>query len=118
MIGKKIWAIGDGFMPYTQNGNYKSHEAICVLNTSDQDAHIQITIYFEDKEPLEGFCTVCKARRANHVRLDMIKNINGDSIPYDIPYAILVESDVAVVVQHSRMDVSQSEMTLMTTIAY
>ena len=47
----------------------------------------------------------------------MIKNINGDSIPYDIPYAILVESDVAVVVQHSRMDVSQSEMTLMTTMA-
>lgn len=30
----------------------------------------------------------------------------------------MVESDVPIIVQHSRMDVSQAEMTLMTTIAY
>lgn len=118
MIGKKVWAIGDGFMPHTQNGDYKSHEAICVLNVSEQDAHIEITIYFEDKEPMKGFFAVCEGKRANHIRLDMIKNINGDTIPYDVPYAILVESDIPVVVQHSRMDVTQPEMTLMTTIAY
>lgn len=118
MVGKTVWAIGDGFLPSTQNGNYKSHQAICVLNTSDKDANIEITVYFEDREPVGGFCAVCKARRANHIRLDMIKNKNGDLIPSDTPYALLVESDVDIVVQHSRMDVSQPEMTLMTTIAY
>lgn len=117
-IGKTVWAIGDGFLPTTQNGNYKSHEAICVLNTSDKDANIEITVYFEDKEPMTGFCEVCNAKRANHIRLDMIKNKNGELIPCGIPYALLVESDVEIVVQHSRMDVSQPEMTLMTTIAY
>lgn len=56
--------------------------------------------------------------RTNHIRLDKIKNKNGQTIPKDVPYALLVESDVEIVAQHSRMDVSQAEMTLMTTIAY
>lgn len=118
MIGKKIWTIADGFMSSTENGNYVSHEAVCVLNTSNTDAHIKITIFFEDREPLTGFSAVCPSMRTNHVRLDKIENDKGEKIPKDLSYAVLVESDVEVVVQHSRMDVSQAEMTLMTTIAY
>lgn len=118
MIGKTVWAIGDGFMSDTANGAYVSHEAICVLNTCDQDAEINITVYFEDKEPIGGFKAVCGARRANHIRLDKIVNDKGEVIPHEVPYALLVESNVPVVAQHSRMDVSQAEMTLMTTMAY
>ncbi len=118
MIGKKIWAIGDGFMSNTAKGDYISHEAVCVLNTSDTDANIKITVYFEDKEPLCNFFSKCDARRTNHIRLDKIKNSDGASIPKDIPYALLIESDTEIIVQHSRMDVTQAEMTLMTTIAY
>ncbi|WP_279060402.1 sensory rhodopsin transducer [Gemmiger formicilis] len=39
-------------------------------------------------------------------------------MPVDTPYALLVESDVEVVCQYSRLDTAQSEMALMTTIAY
>ena len=35
-----------------------------------------------------------------------------------VPYALRVESSVAVTVQHSRMDTSQEALTLMTTMAY
>ncbi len=118
MLGKKIWAIGDGYMPDTTKGDSVSHEAVCVLNTSDKDANIKITIYFEDREPLSGFSAICGARRTNHIRLDKIKNADGAEIPRNTPYAILVESDVEIVLQHSRMDVTQAEMTLMTTIGY
>lgn len=116
--GKTEWAIGDGFMNNTKNGNFESHEAICVLNTSDTDAEIKITVYFEDKEPIGGFNAICPARRTNHIRLDKISNDKNEVIPRGVPYALFVESSAPVVVQHSRMDVSQAEMTLMTTMAY
>ena len=118
MTGKKIWVIPDGFMSDTQKGNYVSHEAVCVLNIGEKDANIKLTIFFEDKEPLEGFTAVCKSRRTNHIRLDRIVNDKGEKIPKEVPYSVLVESDTEIVVQHSRMDVSQEEMTLMSTIAY
>ncbi len=118
MIGKKVWAIGDGFMNDTQNGNFESHEAVCVLNVSGKAANINISIYFEDREPLFGFSAVCESNRTNHIRLDYIKNDKGESVPKGVPYAILIESDTPIICQHSRLDVSQAEMTLMTTIAY
>ena len=118
MHGKKTWLIADGFMSDTKNGDFVSHEAVCVLNLSDETAEIKITVYFEDREPLKGFTAICPSERTNHIRLDKIKNSDGVPVPHEVPYALLIESSVPVVCQHSRMDVSQSEMTLMTTIAY
>ena len=39
-------------------------------------------------------------------------------IPQDVPYAVMVESDQPVVVQYSRLDTTQAEMSLMTTMAH
>lgn len=116
--GKNCWLIADGYMSDTKNGDYVSHEAVCVLNLNENDATINITVYFEDREPLKGFIAECKSNRTNHIRLDKIKNDEGVSIPHNVPYALLIESDIPIVCQHSRMDVSQAEMTLMTTMAY
>lgn len=118
MLGKNEWVIADGFMSDTQNGDLVSHEAVCVLNLSDDDAEIKLDVYFEDREPLRGFLAMCNARRTNHIRLDKIVNQKGESIPKGVPYALAVYSSCPVVVQHSRMDVSQAEMALMTTIAF
>lgn len=118
MLGKTMWAIPDGYMSDTKKGDLVSHEAICVLNASDQDARIEYIIYFEDREPLSGFAAICKAQRTNHIRLDKAVNDKNEKIPLCVPYAVLVKSDIPVIVQHSRMDVTQAEMTLMTTIAY
>ena len=118
MLGKTVWAVGDGYMNKTAKANFESHEAICVLNVSGKTAHINISVYFENSEPLRGFSAVCENNRTNHIRLDQIKNKDGEVIPHEKPYALLIESDTPIVCQHSRMDVSQPEMTLMTTIAY
>ncbi len=118
MLGKKEWVIPDGYMSEVSNGSQPSHEAVCVLNLGDTDAQIKLTIFFEDKEPLTGFTAECKAKRTNHIRLDKITNDNNEAIPHGIPYAIYVESTDPIVVQHSRLDTTQAEMALMTTIAY
>lgn len=118
MTGKTEWVIPDGFMSDSKGGNYVSHEAVCVLNLNEKRANVELEIYFEKEEPLLGFTAVCEAKRCNHIRLDKIVNKDGIKIPHEVPYAIYVKSDVPVVVQHSRMDVTQPNMTLMTTIAY
>jgi len=116
--GARVWFIPDGFYPTTSNGLFPSHEAICVLNPSNKDANIEITLYFEDRDKMEGFKAVCKAERTNHIRMDKIKNEKGEGVPQGVAYAMMVKSDVDIIVQYSRMDTSQAEMALMTTMAY
>ena len=117
-IGKKIWIIADGYISEKSTGLFPSHESICVLNLSEGEAEISISIYFEDKEPMEKFKAVCGAKKTNHIRLDKIKDEDGNKIPIGTPYAIKVVSNIPVVVQHTRLDTTQAEMALMTTMAY
>lgn len=116
--GKKVWLIPDGFLHSVSLNDQVSHEAVCVLNTSDKDAKITLTLYFEDRDVMTGFTADCKAGRTHHIRLDRIVSENGEKIPRDVPYALLVESTEPVVAQYSRLDTSAVEMALMTTIAY
>lgn len=116
--GKKVWLIPDTFLNSVSKNESISHEAICVINTCDADAHITLTLFFEDRDCRSDFHTQCPARRTHHIRLDKILSDTGEKIPRDTPYAVLLESDMPVVVQYSRLDSSQSELALMTTIAY
>jgi len=116
--GKKTWLIPDAYYNSKSNGSEVSHEAICVLNTSDIDAVISLTLYFEDRDKMEGFESFCKAGRTHHIRMDKLRSKNGLAIPMDTPYAVLVECSVPVVVQYTRLDTSQAEMALMTTVPY
>ena len=117
--GTFIWYVPDCFYPSISSpGHYVSHEAICVLNTGGQDAHLSLTLYFEDREAMRNFKVICASERTNHIRLDKIKDEDGKAIPQDVSYAIMVESDRRVIVQYSRLDTTQAEMGLMTTMAY
>lgn len=118
MAEAKTWYVPDGFYPPVSNGLYPSHEAICVLNPGNRDANIEITLYFETEEKIGGFKAVCKAERTNHIRMDRLKNTNNESVPKGIPYAMMVQSDENIIVQYSRLDTSQPEMALMTTMGY
>ncbi len=72
-IGKKIWAIPEGYIPGWSNGpapDFISHDAACILNTSDEEAHIEITIYYTDREPVGPFRVTVAPRRSNHIRFN------------------------------------------------
>lgn len=116
--GKKTWLIPDTYLNSISKNENLSHEAICVINTSDTDADITLTLFFEDRECIKGFTSFCGAEKTHHIRLDKIRGANGEMIPRDVPYAVLLESTQPLVVQYSRLDTSAAEMALMTTIAY
>ena len=116
--GAKVWLVPDGYVPEESSGGQESHEAICVLNTSREEAHLLVSFYFEDREPVKGVEVVVPPERTRHVRTDRPEQLGGAEIPRGVPYAVRVESDVPVTVQHSRMDTTQAALSLMTTLAY
>lgn len=117
--GKKTWLVADCYWPeITTPGHYVSHEAICVLNTTGEDATLAITLYFEDREPMTGFTAACGARRTHHVRMDKLVDAEGNHVPMGVPYAALVESSVPVICQYSRIDTTQVNETFGTTMMY
>lgn len=116
--GAKTWFIPDGYYPVHSSGIFPSHEAICVLNPGGTDAQIEITLYFEDRDRMEGFKAGCKAGRTHHIRMDRIRDEQGNGVPQGVAYAMMVRSNIDIIVQYSRMDTTQAEMALMTTMAY
>lgn len=113
--GARVWLVPDGFIPEESSGSQESHEAICVLNTSERDARLSISFYFEDRDSVKNLSVTVPAERTRHIRIDGIENVE---MPRGVPYSIRVESDVPVIVQHSRMDTTQPALSLMTAIAH
>jgi hypothetical protein len=118
-LGRLRWAIAEGYIPGWSNGpepKLTSHETVCILNTSSRDAHVQITIFFSDKDPVGPYQLTVPALRTKHVRFNELKD--PAPIPRETDYASLIESDVPIVVQHTRLDSRQAENALITTIAF
>ncbi|WP_282937274.1 sensory rhodopsin transducer [Paenibacillus sp. RC67] len=115
--GEKVWIIPDGYIPELSSGALTSHESICVLNTASEDAELTITIFFEDRDPIENIAEVVPARRTKHIRTSSLNN-DGTYIPVGVPYAIEVKSSIPIIVQYSRLDATQAENALMSVIAY
>lgn len=118
-LGKKKWVIAEGYIPGYGTGpepEFTSHETACILNTSDQKAHVKITLFFTDKEPVGPYEVTVPARRTLHLRYNELKD--PQEVPRDTDYASVIESDVPIVVQHTRLDSRQSENALLSTIAY
>jgi len=108
--------IPDGFYGSISNGLYPTHESICVINPYKEKIIINMTLYFEDRDKVDGFTVEVEAERTSHIRMDKIKNNKGEGVPTDVPYAIKIECEKEIPIQYSRMDTSQSEMGLCTTI--
>jgi hypothetical protein len=118
-IGSKVWAIAEGFIPSYGHGpepQMTSHETACILNAGDRDAHVALTVFFSDKDPVGPYHITVPARRTKHVRFN---DLNDPApIPKDTDYACIIESDQPVVVQHTRLDSRQAENALLSTMAF
>jgi hypothetical protein len=118
-IGKRRWAIAEGYIPPESHGpepQMTSHETACLLNASNEDASVQITIFFSDREPVGPYRVKVPARRTLHMRFNDLND--PEPLPRDTDYASLIESDVPIVVQHSRLDSRQAENALLSTVAF
>jgi hypothetical protein len=118
-IGRRRWAIAEGYIPSWSNGpepQMTSHETVCILNAGAREAHVEITIYFSDRDPVGPYRLTVGARRTRHLRFNDLTD--PEPIPHDTDYASVIRSDVPIVCQHTRLDSRQDANALLTTIAY
>jgi hypothetical protein len=119
VVGVKEWVIAEGYIPAESHGpqpEMTSHETVCLLNTSDHDAHVEITIYYGDRDPVGPYRVTVSARRTRHVRFNDLSD--PEPIPRDTDFSSFIRSDVPIVAQHTRLDSRQAANALLSTIAY
>ena len=98
-IGAKRWAIAEGYVPPYSHGpqpQLTSHETVCILNASDKEAQVVITIYYADREPGGPYRITVPARRTQHIRFN--DPTDSESISVDADFANVIESNLPIVV--------------------
>lgn len=118
-VGVTEWVIAEGYIPSESHGpqpQMTSHETVCLLNAAGQDAKVEITIYYANREPVGPYRVTVPARRTRHVRFNDLRD--PEPIPRDTDFSSVIRSDVPIVAQHTRLDSRQAENALLSTIAY
>ena len=118
-IGKTRWVIAEGYIPGASTGEgraFESHETACILNASEREANVRITLYFADRDPVGPYKIRIDGKRTKHVRFNDLKD--PAPVPRDTDYSSLIESDVPIVVQHTRLDSRQAALALLSTMAF
>ncbi|HEX3696892.1 MAG TPA: sensory rhodopsin transducer [Polyangia bacterium] len=118
-IGRRRWAIAEGYLPewsHASGPQLESHETACILNTGATDAQVTITIFYADRDPVGPYRLAVPARRTLHVRFNDLRE--PAVIPKGVDFSSVIESDVPIVVQHTRLDSRQAANALLSTIAF
>ncbi len=119
--GSKVWYVADGWMPLknkTEDAGFEGHEAIMILNSNSKDAEVLMDIYFEDKDPIEGIKLSVAAKRIRCFRMDNPDDIGGIRLERLSQYALRFRSNIEVVVQYGRMDVTQENLAYIGSMGY
>ena len=118
-LGARLWVIADGYIPPHSTGPepaMTSHDSVCILNANDEDARVQLFLYFTDREPVGPYTIDVPARRAYHQRFNDLDD--PEPMPIGVDYCCVIQSDKPIVAQHTRLDSRQAANALMSTIAY
>lgn len=118
-IGHRRWAIAEGYIPgqsVSDDHALVSHEAVCLLNAGERDADIAITLYFTDRGPVGPYRVTVGAQRTLHLRFNDLEQ--PERVPRDTSFSSVIESDVPIVVQHTRLDSRHPNIALLSTVGY
>ena len=118
-IGKCRWAIAEGYIPTWSSSDTReleSHETACLLNAGNRDANVTVTIFYADRDPSGPYRVKVPAGRTLHLRFNDLRD--PEPIPVGTDFSSVIESDVPIVVQHTRLDSRTPDVSLMTTAAY
>jgi hypothetical protein len=118
-VGRRRWVIAEGYLPeggVTGDPRLESHETACILNAGDTEGHVTVTVFFSDREPAGPFAVTIPPRRTLHLRYNDLRD--PERIPRGKDFSSVLESDVPIVVQHTRLDSRRASIALLTTIAW
>ncbi|MBQ8508552.1 MAG: hypothetical protein IJ493_01455 [Clostridia bacterium] len=117
-IGKKVWIIPDCELPPPGEGELKGHESVIVVNDSDRDATIAVTLYFTDRGCIDTIRWTVGAKRVRCFRMNNTDDMCSVVVPFETQYAMKLDSDEKIVVQYGRLDNRQVNLAYYTTLGY
>jgi len=117
--GHKLWIFPDGDLPPAGQPGLplEGHESLIVLNTGDEDAHIEIDVFFSDSDPVEGLRVKVPARRVRVFRIDKPLGEQAFDIPFG-QYSLRLRSNVNIIAQLGRADVRQPNLAYYTVMGF
>ena len=68
-FGSRTWYFPDGDRPPHVDGPYEPHEALLILNVADRPAHVEIDVFWTDRDPTIGLAVTIEAERVASVRV-------------------------------------------------
>ena len=77
---------------------------------------MRITLFFADRDPVGPYQVRVPAKRTLHLRFYDLED--PAPVPRDTDYSSLFESDVPIIVQHTRLDSRKAELALLSTVAF
>ena len=86
------WTISNGWIPPIGD------ETVGFLNVSSEEAHVQIFIYYGNRDPVGPYRLTLPAKRIRRVRFNRLTD--PEPFPRATNYAGTIDSDVPIVVQH------------------
>lgn len=119
--GKKNWYIIDGWLPSREevkSAGLEGHEAVMILNCQETEATVFLDIFYEDREPDEGIKITVSAKRVKCIRMDHPDEIGGVVLGRETQYSLRVRSNIEVIVQYGRMDVTQPNLAYIGMMGY
>lgn len=111
----------DGYRPSPQpdpNAVYEGHESIMILDPNATDAHVLITVFFEDRDPVENIPLTVPAKRIRCFKTDDSEVLGGLQLGVGVQYSMSFQSDVGIIVQYGRLDVQQPNMAYMALLGH
>ncbi|GHA31498.1 hypothetical protein GCM10007103_11430 [Salinimicrobium marinum] len=107
--GKIDWAFAAGRIPFRTTGKepeMNSHDKIAILNTSGEDALVELLIFYEDQSPIGTYEVAVEAKRLRKIRFNDL--IDPEAIRLERNYSCFIKTSVPVVIQFSRMNTGQN----------
>ncbi|NLS08673.1 sensory rhodopsin transducer [Nesterenkonia sp. MY13] len=112
-LGKTSWVFSAGFAPSQSTGHepeFTSRNTLCLLNTSQKDACVQLMVYYDDADPVGPYEILVEANRVKHQRINDL--IEPQAVYLDKPYGLVLESDQPVVAQLYYLDSREGQLTV------
>lgn len=108
---RTVWTFAAGYMPDGSTGQepeLTSRDELCLLNATDDQATLSITVYHVDRDPVAPYTCEVPARRVRRLRVNDF--IDPQAVPLGVPYALVLSSDVPVVAQLLHLDTRQAAL--------
>ncbi len=86
-LGGTTWVFSAGFAPSGSTGQepeFTSRNTLCLLNTGERQACVQLTFYYEDAAPVGPYEVLVEPQRVKHQRINDL--IEPEAVPLDAAY--------------------------------